>query len=198
MLEAVLGRPGAGLADEGRVDRVAEPARHADPGCRLRHRQHSARAEAARIFGPACARNIRLRACARLNAEGIHARRGKLPRIDFPDRQFDIVIASQVLEHVIRRGLFASEIRRVLEPEWPGVHLRSRQLPGADRRAGTRDRLHARIAARLSGQAFCGRPRRTHARRESRISHPVCTGPAVRPVGLTRVRGRASKRGRRP
>jgi len=56
-------------------------------------------------------------AVARLNAEGIHARRGKLPRIDFPDDRFDIVIASQVLEHVIRRGLFAIEIRRVLRPD---------------------------------------------------------------------------------
>jgi len=56
-------------------------------------------------------------AVARLNAEGIHARRGKLPRIDFPDAEFDIVIASQVLEHVIRRGLFVKEIRRVLRPD---------------------------------------------------------------------------------
>jgi SAM-dependent methyltransferase len=55
-------------------------------------------------------------AVARLNADGIHARRGMLPRIDFPDGEFDIVIASQVLEHVIRRGLFAKEIRRVLRP----------------------------------------------------------------------------------
>lgn len=55
-------------------------------------------------------------AVARLNSEGIHARRGMLPQIDFPEGQFDVVIASQVLEHVIRRGVFAKEIRRVLRP----------------------------------------------------------------------------------
>jgi len=55
-------------------------------------------------------------AVSRLNSEGIHARRGSLPRIDFPDGEFDVVIASQVLEHVIRRRLFAEEMRRVLRP----------------------------------------------------------------------------------
>jgi ubiquinone/menaquinone biosynthesis C-methylase UbiE len=55
-------------------------------------------------------------AVARLNAEGIHARCGKLPQIGFPDREFDVVIASQVLEHIIRRVAFAKEIRRVLKP----------------------------------------------------------------------------------
>lgn len=55
-------------------------------------------------------------AVARLQAEGIHARRGVLPHIGFPDGEFDVVIASQVLEHVIRRSTFAQEIRRVLRP----------------------------------------------------------------------------------
>jgi ubiquinone/menaquinone biosynthesis C-methylase UbiE len=55
-------------------------------------------------------------AVSRLNAEGIHARRGMLPRISFPDDEFDVVIASQVLEHIVRRGAFAKEIRRVLKP----------------------------------------------------------------------------------
>jgi SAM-dependent methyltransferase len=55
-------------------------------------------------------------AVARLQAEGIEARQGVLPRIAYPDQVFDIVIASQVLEHVIRRSTFAEEIRRVLKP----------------------------------------------------------------------------------
>jgi len=55
-------------------------------------------------------------AVSRLQAEGINARRGTLPRIDFEDGQFDVVIASQVLEHVIRRRMFLREIRRVLKP----------------------------------------------------------------------------------
>jgi 2-polyprenyl-3-methyl-5-hydroxy-6-metoxy-1,4-benzoquinol methylase len=56
-------------------------------------------------------------AVGRLNSEGIHARCGMLPRIAFQDGEFDVVIASQVLEHVIRRRLFAAEIRRVLRPD---------------------------------------------------------------------------------
>jgi len=55
-------------------------------------------------------------AVSRLNSEGITARQGRLPRIAFPDGEFDVVIASQVLEHVIRRNAFAKEIRRVLNP----------------------------------------------------------------------------------
>ena len=41
---------------------------------------------------------------------------GKVPTLPVPDAAFDIVIASQILEHVIRRGLFATEIHRVLSP----------------------------------------------------------------------------------
>lgn len=55
-------------------------------------------------------------AVSRLRAEGIHARAGALPQIDFLEGEFDVVIASQVLEHVIRRAKFAAEIRRVLKP----------------------------------------------------------------------------------
>lgn len=55
-------------------------------------------------------------AVSRLCAEGIHARTGVLPKIDFSDGEFDVVIASQVLEHMIRRSKFAAEIRRVLKP----------------------------------------------------------------------------------
>ncbi|MDP1652031.1 MAG: class I SAM-dependent methyltransferase [Rhodocyclaceae bacterium] len=52
----------------------------------------------------------------RLNAEGIFGKQGSLPKIDFPDAGFDVVIASQVLEHVIRRHTFVKEIHRVLRP----------------------------------------------------------------------------------
>ncbi len=55
-------------------------------------------------------------AVRRLNDEGIVARTGRLPAIAFPDDTFDVVIASQVLEHIIRRDAFAWEIRRVLKP----------------------------------------------------------------------------------
>ena len=55
-------------------------------------------------------------AVQRLRGEGIHMHKGKLPRIPLPDNTFDVVIASQVLEHVIRRRLFLKEIKRVLKP----------------------------------------------------------------------------------
>lgn len=55
-------------------------------------------------------------AIERLRAEGIEMHFGQLPFIPLPDASFDIVIASQVLEHVIRRRRFLREIQRVLSP----------------------------------------------------------------------------------
>lgn len=52
----------------------------------------------------------------RLRAEGIDMHFGRLPSISLPDRSFDVVIASAVLEHVIRRRKFAKEICRILKP----------------------------------------------------------------------------------
>jgi ubiquinone/menaquinone biosynthesis C-methylase UbiE len=55
-------------------------------------------------------------AVRRLRDEGIEMHRGVLPSIPLPDASFDVVIASQVLEHIIRRRRFLAEIRRVLKP----------------------------------------------------------------------------------
>jgi SAM-dependent methyltransferase len=55
-------------------------------------------------------------AIRRLRAEGINMHYGVLPGVPLPDASFDVVIASQVLEHVIRRRRFLSEIRRVMKP----------------------------------------------------------------------------------
>jgi SAM-dependent methyltransferase len=52
----------------------------------------------------------------RLRRDSIEMHWGKLPRIPLPDDSFDVVIASQVLEHIIRRRLFVKEIRRILKP----------------------------------------------------------------------------------
>ena len=59
-------------------------------------------------------------AVERLQAEGITMHVGQLPAIAAGDASFDVVIASQVLEHIIRRNRFAREIRRVLKP---GGHI---------------------------------------------------------------------------
>lgn len=48
--------------------------------------------------------------------EGVSAVRGALPVVPIPDRQFDIVVASQVLEHIIQRKKFLREVFRVLKP----------------------------------------------------------------------------------
>ncbi len=50
----------------------------------------------------------------RLTDEGVTMHLGKLPHLPFPDGAFDVVIASQILEHVIRRRVFIREIRRIL------------------------------------------------------------------------------------
>lgn len=55
-------------------------------------------------------------AIKRLRAEGIEMHYGKLPSIPLPDAHFDVVIASQVLEHMIRRRRFLAEMARVLRP----------------------------------------------------------------------------------
>ena len=55
-------------------------------------------------------------AVERLRTEGIAMWRGRLPDLPVPDARYDVVIASQVLEHIVRRGRFAREIRRVLKP----------------------------------------------------------------------------------
>lgn len=52
----------------------------------------------------------------RLRREGIKMWQGRLPDLPAPDARFDVVIASQVLEHIVRRGRFVSEISRVLKP----------------------------------------------------------------------------------
>jgi 2-polyprenyl-3-methyl-5-hydroxy-6-metoxy-1,4-benzoquinol methylase len=52
----------------------------------------------------------------RLRSEGMTMWQGRLPDLPMPDAMFDIVIASQVLEHVIRRSRFVREIERVLKP----------------------------------------------------------------------------------
>lgn len=52
----------------------------------------------------------------RLREEGIIMFHGKLPHVPVGDASYDVVIASQVLEHIIRRDLFLSEIARVLKP----------------------------------------------------------------------------------
>lgn len=69
-----------------------------------------------RAYGDLHAFEISGYAVDRLNDEGIEAIRGKLPRIAYQDSTFDVVIASQVLEHVIRRHTFVKEISRVLKP----------------------------------------------------------------------------------
>jgi SAM-dependent methyltransferase len=55
-------------------------------------------------------------AVKRLEAEGFAMYLVSVPTLPIPDCKFDVVIASQILEHVIRRGHFMSEVQRVLTP----------------------------------------------------------------------------------
>jgi 2-polyprenyl-3-methyl-5-hydroxy-6-metoxy-1,4-benzoquinol methylase len=55
-------------------------------------------------------------AVKRLREEGFRMYQGKLPEISAPSASFDVVIASQVLEHIIRRGTFAREMSRIMKP----------------------------------------------------------------------------------
>jgi SAM-dependent methyltransferase len=55
-------------------------------------------------------------AVERLRGEGITMYQGKLPDLPMPDGHFDVVIASQILEHIIRRRRFMRETLRILKP----------------------------------------------------------------------------------
>lgn len=55
-------------------------------------------------------------AVKRLTAEGIPMSRGSLLSMPFHEAQFDAAIASEVLEHVIRRNRFCRELSRVVKP----------------------------------------------------------------------------------
>lgn len=56
------------------------------------------------------------RAVEVLGQHGITMHHARLPNLPLPDEQFDVVIASQVLEHIIRRRKFLHELRRILKP----------------------------------------------------------------------------------
>ena len=56
------------------------------------------------------------RAVEVLSEHGITMHHARLPSLPLPDQQFDVVIASQVLEHIIQRRKFLSELRRILKP----------------------------------------------------------------------------------
>lgn len=59
---------------------------------------------------------LSLTAVETLEKSGITMTQARLPRIPLPDESFDVVIASQVLEHIVRRRTFAKELRRVTRP----------------------------------------------------------------------------------
>lgn len=52
----------------------------------------------------------------RLENLGISMFKSFLPEIDCADNSFDVVIASQIFEHIIKREKFLSEIKRIMKP----------------------------------------------------------------------------------
>jgi 2-polyprenyl-3-methyl-5-hydroxy-6-metoxy-1,4-benzoquinol methylase len=56
-------------------------------------------------------------ACGRLAGEGITMIEGSLHDLPETGAPFDVVIASEVLEHIIRRDRFIGEIKKVLHPD---------------------------------------------------------------------------------
>lgn len=56
------------------------------------------------------------RAVQVLGEHGIKMHHARLPDLPLPEKQFDVVIASQVLEHIIRRRKFLNGLQRILKP----------------------------------------------------------------------------------
>lgn len=48
-----------------------------------------------------------------LESRGIHGKVGTLPKIDFPDKSFDVVVATETLEHLDEPNLLLEEMKRV-------------------------------------------------------------------------------------
>lgn len=53
-------------------------------------------------------------AVKRLSQAGVSMRQERLPYLPYSDGSFDVVIASQILEHIIRRRIFVKEMSRIL------------------------------------------------------------------------------------
>ena len=139
-------------------------------------------------------------AVERLAREGITMHRGKLPTIDLADSEVDVVIASQILEHLVRRHKFMREIRRVLRPSGPRIHLCPRQLPRPNRRRNPRIQIHptastAALAALLRDPACRdsqGRqsrnPGAVRAGAQTMTCHHEHTAGSMRAKSVTRTR----------
>jgi len=70
-----------------------------------------------------CGYDISPVAIAHLAQLGIDGKTGSLPTIPFPDGTFDVVTATEVLEHLVTPELTLREVVRVLQP--PGLFLAS-------------------------------------------------------------------------
>ncbi len=51
-----------------------------------------------------------------LSSQGIQMHYSRLPKIDLPSEAFDVIIASEILEHLVKRHTFTKEISRILKP----------------------------------------------------------------------------------
>ena len=67
-------------------------------------------------YGHLSGLEISRRAVEVLGQQGINMHKGRFPHLTTPDGAFDTVIASQVLEHVVRRRRFLAEVCRTLKP----------------------------------------------------------------------------------
>ncbi len=91
-------------------------------------------------------------AVKRLSAEGIPMSRGSLLDMPFERSQFDVAIASEVLEHVIRRDRFCKELSRIVKPQGKVVIF----VPN-DRLGPIDEPEHVRIYNARSLRAFLDR-----------------------------------------
>ena len=113
----------------------------------------------------------------RLRGEGIEMHLGKLPDIPLPDASHDVVISSFVLEHIVRRRRFVSELARVLKPGGRAFIFVLDDCLRADRRTRTCNCFQRSLVAKAARALSSSHPDRKRAGHQQSDPDPVRPAP---------------------
>ncbi len=96
--------------------RVAHGRRVLDAGCGAGYGSADLAREAREVLGIDVAADAIAYACEHYRAENLRFERASCLEIPAPDASFDLVVAFEIIEHLIDWRAFLAEVRRVIEP----------------------------------------------------------------------------------